>query len=55
MNGFQKKLICDALESPEDLTEWEVDFIQSLADKDEDYELSEKQNHILNRIGQKVG
>lgn len=52
-NKFQIKLIKDALDNPEQLTEWEYDFINSLAEKDDDYKLSEKQNTILNRIGEK--
>lgn len=53
MNRVQKKFIKDAIEDPEPLTEWEYDFINDIANKDDDYELSEKQNHILNRISQK--
>jgi len=53
MNNIQKRFINDAIEDPEPLTEWEYDFIQSIADKEGDFELSEKQNHILNRISQK--
>ena len=54
MNGFQSKIISDALDDPEALTEWEYEFIDSLADHEDDYELSEKQNQVLNRIGQKL-
>lgn len=53
MNRVQKKFISDAIEDPDPLTDWEYDFVNSLAEKDDDYELSEKQNHILNRISQK--
>jgi len=53
MNRIQQKFINDAIEDPRLLTEWEHDFIQSLADKDNDSDLTEKQNHILNRISQK--
>lgn len=53
MNKFQIKLIKDALEDPSELSTFEYDFINSLAEKDDDFELSEKQNHILNRIGEK--
>jgi len=53
MNGFQKKIIKDAIDDPEPLSEWEFDFINSLADKPDEYELSEKQNKIVNRISQK--
>ncbi len=54
MNRYQKQVIKDALDYPEKLSDWEVDFINSLADRDDDYELSEKQNTIINRIGPKV-
>lgn len=53
MNGFQKSIIVQALDYPEPLSEWEYDFINSLADKDDDYELSSRQNEVLNRISQK--
>ena len=53
MNNIQKRFINDAIEDPKPLSEWEYDFIQSLADKDNSSELTEKQNHILNRISQK--
>ena len=60
MNGYQEKRILEALDNEELLTEWEWDFINSLADmchnKDpsKNRELTEKQNHILNRISQKI-
>lgn len=53
MNRLQKKIILDALEDPEPLTEWEYDRIQEWSHFDDDHELSEKQNAILNRISQK--
>ena len=53
MNSFQKKIIIKALDDPEPLTGWEQDFVNSLAEKPDDYELSEKQNKIVNRISQK--
>jgi len=53
VNNIQTKFINDALDFPEPLTEWENEFIESLANKEEDYVLSEKQNEILNRISQK--
>lgn len=54
MNRVQKKFILDALDQPESLTDWENQFINDLAEKDSDYELSEKQNSVLNRISQKL-
>lgn len=53
MNKLQIKFIKDAIEDPEPLSDWEYDFVNSLAGREEDYELSEKQNSILNRISQK--
>jgi len=53
MNRVQKKFIADAIDDPEPLTDWEYDFIQSLAEKDDDYTLSEAQNRVLNRISEK--
>ena len=54
MNRIQAKFVTDALEYQAHLTEWECKFISDLADKNDDYILSEKQNSILNRISQKV-
>jgi len=54
MNRVQKQIIKDAIDYPENLSEWESEFIDNIADKDDDYELSEEQNSVLNRIGSKV-
>lgn len=54
MNNWQKKQIQRALDNPDKLSEWEYDFVNSLADQDEAKVLSEKQNQILNRIAEKV-
>lgn len=57
MNRVQRRFVLDALDSQEDLTEWEIEFINSLADLDKerpDACLSEKQNEILNRIQRKI-
>lgn len=54
MNRFQIKIVTDALDQPENLSDWESDFISNIADKGDDYELSDKQNAIINRIGQKL-
>lgn len=53
MNNIQKKFIRDAIEDPSPLTQWEYDFIQNLASKENEYKLSEKQNDALNKISQK--
>lgn len=53
-NRIQRKFIIDALDNQELLTEWEIDFINSIADKKDHEELTEKQNAVLNRISQKI-
>ncbi|WP_299077717.1 hypothetical protein [uncultured Paraglaciecola sp.] len=53
MNNFQKKIITDAIEDPQPLSDWELDFINDMAEKPQGYEASKKQNEILNRISQK--
>lgn len=37
-NKVQIRFIKDALDQPEKLTEWEEQFINDLADKDDDYQ-----------------
>lgn len=54
MNGFQRKTIDRAMANDDKLSTWECEFIESLDDKTDGYDLSEAQNHILNRIGEKV-
>jgi hypothetical protein len=54
MNGLQTKIISKALDNLEDLSEWENEFINQMAEKPPTYELSEKQNHQLNRIWEKL-
>jgi len=54
MNRVQKKIIKEALDSPEILDKWEYDFINNIAEKDDSYELSAKQNSIINRIGNRI-
>ena len=54
MNGFQIKQIKRALDQPEELTDWEYDFVDSLAEIDEKKELSDGQNKVLNRISEKL-
>jgi hypothetical protein len=57
MNRFQEKILQDALDDPSKLTDWEYDFVNSLVDRNEDrdgnYQPSEKENTIINRISQK--
>lgn len=54
MNGMQKKFVLDALDSEDKLSDWEWDFINSLADLPDDKELTERQNSVLNRISQTI-
>ncbi|MGH6628175.1 MAG: hypothetical protein ACREB3_00410 [Burkholderiales bacterium] len=54
MNGYQQKRVIEALNNSDKLTDWEYEFIDRLADQEDDYILSEKQNAILNRISQKM-
>lgn len=54
MNKVQIKFVKDALDQLEQLSEWEIEFISDIADRGDDYELSEKQNKILNRIQGKL-
>lgn len=54
MNRVQIRFIKDALDQPEKLSDWENQFISDLAEKPESYELSEKQNAVLNRIQRKL-
>ncbi len=54
MNKVQIQIIKEALEQPDKLSDWEYDFIDAasnVAKEDDDYVFTEKQNHILNRIG----
>ena len=54
MNRVQKGFIKDAMDMDHTLSEWEFNFINDLAEKDDNYELSEKQNEVLNRIQRKI-
>ena len=57
MNKVQRKFVIDALDQEHKLTEWESQFINDLAERDEhapDYTLSDRQNEILNRIQRKL-
>lgn len=55
MNKVQKRFVLEALDNEYKLSEWESQFVNDLAEKPDDYELSEKQNAVLNRIQNKVG
>jgi len=61
VNRIQTKFVEDALAEPDKLSEWELNFVTDLAEREmntqtsaaEEYELSDKQNAVLNRISQK--
>ena len=54
MDRFYNRIILDGLDHPELLSEWECGFIASLAEKDEDFELSDKQKEVLRKIEHKI-
>ena len=64
MNNFQKKIIKRAIEAINEVAlgererhymdEYQRNFILEINLKPCDYELSKKQNHLLNKISQKV-
>lgn len=54
MNKLHDRLIKEALDHEENLTQWEIEFLDSLAKQVEKRELSEKQAKILNKINQKA-
>lgn len=55
MNNYQFKRVHEADDFIDYLNEYERKFIKSLVGKDKDYELSDNQNSLLNKISQKVG
>ncbi len=54
MNRVQKHFINQALDDEDRLNTWEWDFINHLADQEDEYELSYKENQILNQIQRKL-
>lgn len=54
MNNLQQNIIKRALDNDSYLSQWEFEFVSSLADKPASGELSEKQNSVLNRIWEKL-
>lgn len=54
MNRVQISIIKGAIDNEILLTEWEAEFVNDIAERDDDYKLSEKQIKIVNRIGNKV-
>jgi hypothetical protein len=57
MNRVQRKLIDEITEAFDmgmiELSEFESEFMESMRDRPDDYELSSKQNSVLNKISQK--
>lgn len=54
MNDLQKKIIIQAQDNLESLSDWQRGFISDLAEKPETYSLSIKQNHELNKIWEAI-
>ncbi len=54
MSPEQKRVVMEAMDQPENLTEWEYDFINSLADLQEGRVLTVKQAEVLSRIELKL-
>jgi len=52
LNGFQRKILLTAQANPEPLTLWECDFIDSVLNNFSGRPITERQNKIINRIGQ---
>ncbi len=53
-NKLQILFIKEALDSEHLLSEYESEFINKIAEYDNDKPLTEKQNAVLNRISQKI-
>ena len=54
MNSYHITIIKQALDHPGLLSEWEDEFINNIAERDDDYNLSEKQIEVLNKIEHKI-
>ena len=54
MDRIQISFIKDALDHPHLLTEWEVGFIDNIAEYENDHKLTKKQVKRLNEIGHKL-
>jgi len=54
MNTVQISIIKGAIDNEHLLSEWESEFVNSIAEREDNYLLSEKQIEIVNRIGNKV-
>ena len=54
MNGLQQRWLEKADEQSDQLSDWEQEFVENLLTKSEHYELSDKQNSVLNKINTKL-
>lgn len=54
MDRVQISIIKGALDYEHLLNEWEIGFVNDIADRGDDYRLSKAQVEIVNRIGNKV-
>lgn len=53
-NRVQIQFIKDAIDQDYKLTDWEINFINSLVELPKEKALTDKQNQILNRIQKKL-
>lgn len=54
MTKDEIQILKNAIDNPENLSEWEYEFIASIAEAPDDYELSRRQAAILNEIAEKL-
>ena len=54
MNGLQQRWLEKADEQSDQLSDWKQEFVENLLTKSEHYELSDKQNSVLNKINTKL-
>lgn len=55
MDKRSKEIILEAIDNPDDLTPFEFDFINRLADIDDElHTLSDKEQAIIDQIGNKI-
>lgn len=54
MNKFHDRAIARCLEDEQELSEWEIDFLKSLAEQVQKRDLTDKQVSVLHRILLKV-
>ena len=54
MNKFYINIIKEALEYQHLLNDWEINFINNIAERGDNYTLSKKEISVLNKISTKV-